>query len=52
MEIKVTYKKKDRIDENLDKKIEKVFAVLGFKRWASGYDLTTGVRDLAFNDEN
>ena len=52
MEIKVIYKAKGKIDVNLDEKIETVLAPLGFKRWASGYDLTTGVRDLAFDDES
>ena len=52
MELKVIYKKQDRIDENLDQKIERALEPLGFKRWASGYDLTTGERDLAFDDED
>ena len=52
MELKVIYKKKDKIDTALDQKIETALAPLGFKRWASGYDLTNGERDLAFDDEN
>ena len=52
MELKVVYKKQDRIDENLDQKIERALEPLGFKRWASGYDLTTGERDLAFDNED
>ena len=52
MELKVIYTKRDRIDEKLDQKIETALRLLGFKRWASGYDLTTGERDLAFDDEN
>ena len=52
MELKVIYKKRDRTDEKLDKKIERALRPLGFKRWASGYDLTTGERDLAFDDED
>ena len=52
MELKVIYTKRDRIDEQLDQKIETALSPLGFKRWASGCDLTTGGRDLAFDDEN
>lgn len=52
MERKVIYKKQDRIDENLDQKIERALEPLGFKRWASGYDLTTGERDIAFDNED
>jgi len=52
MQLKIIYKKKEKIDENLDQKIERALEPLGFKRWASGYDLTTGERDLAFDDEN
>jgi len=52
MKLKVIYKKDDKIDVDLDNNIEKALAGLGFKRWASGYDLTTGERDLAFDDEN
>ena len=52
MELKVSYKKKDKIDVRLDQKIEMALKPFGFKRWASGYDLTTGERDLAFDDEN
>ena len=51
MELKIIYKKSNRIDESLDQKLETALAPLGFKRWASGYDLTTGERDLSFDDE-
>lgn len=51
MELKVTYKTEEGIEADLDKKIEKALAGIGFKRWASGCDLTNGVRDLAFDDK-
>lgn len=51
MELKVTYKTEAGVDADLDKKIEKALAGIGFKRWASGYNLTNDVRDLAFDDK-
>lgn len=36
------------IDVDLDKRIEKIFESIGFKRWASGYDLLAFKRDIAF----
>ena len=45
--LKVIYKHPE-IDVGLDKRIEKFFESIGFHRWASGYDLLTFERDLAF----
>ena len=39
------------IDTELDEAIEKALAPLGYKRWASGYDLVDDERDLAFERE-
>ena len=36
------------VDSELDEQIEKFFKSIGFKRWASGYDLLSSERDLAF----
>ena len=40
------------LDEDLDNKLRKFLKTLGYKSWASGMDLTTGTRDLAFDKEN
>ena len=50
MNLKVTYKIKEKIDADLDQKIVNALKPVGFKMWASGYDLTNGVRDLSFDD--
>ena len=50
-EIRVYYKNKDRIVEAWDSVIEAALSGLGFERWASGYDYTTEVRDLAFKEK-
>uniref|UniRef100_A0A6H2A1S2 Uncharacterized protein n=1 Tax=viral metagenome TaxID=1070528 RepID=A0A6H2A1S2_9ZZZZ len=44
-EIRVYYKHDDRIVEAWDSAIE---TTLGFRRWASGFNYLTGIRDLAF----
>ena len=45
--LQVTYKSPE-IDVELDKKIENFFESIGFRRWASGYDLLSFERDIAF----
>ena len=45
------YYKSDRIDEKVDKAIEKALKPLGLRRWASGYNLVEGIRDLAFDSK-
>ena len=47
-ELKVFYQHPERIDERLDKILENTLATLGYKWWASGFNLIDGVRDLAF----
>jgi len=39
-------------DSELDDVLERALAGLGWERWASGFDLTTGKRDLAFERES
>lgn len=39
---------KGKLDPELDAAIEKLLEGWGYKRWASGYNLENGVRDLAF----
>ena len=46
-ELKIYYD--DLLNTALDKALEKVLKGFGYRRWASGVDLTTGVRDLAFD---
>ena len=50
-EVKVYYKHEDKIVEPWDSAIEDALFAFGLKRWASGYDFTTGVRDLAFRPQ-
>lgn len=50
-EIKVYYKHKDRIVEAWDLAIEDALFAFGLKRWASGFNMITKVRDLAFRPE-
>lgn len=57
-ELKVYYKMFDLEDSEhngivtvIDDAIMGALKNLGFKMWASGYDLTNGVRDLAFDKE-
>ena len=46
-EFRIYYKIKGRL-VNFEKELEKLFEKYGYKRWASGYDLNSGVRDLWF----
>lgn len=48
-DLKVYYKSEEGIDVEFDKKIEEFFKSLGYSRWASGCNIKTGVRDLAFD---
>ena len=48
-ELKVFYNLNRTIDQNVDHAIEQALKSQGFRRWASGIDHTTGVRDLAFD---
>lgn len=50
-DVKVYYKHKDKIVTSWDLAIEDVLFAFGMKRWASGFDLTNGVRDLAFRKQ-
>uniref|UniRef100_A0A6H1ZUB5 Uncharacterized protein n=1 Tax=viral metagenome TaxID=1070528 RepID=A0A6H1ZUB5_9ZZZZ len=50
-EIRVYYKRKEKIIEAWDLAIEDALVKIGMKRWASGFDLTTGIRDLAFKPQ-
>lgn len=45
--LKVIYKHPE-IDKELDEKITKFFESIDFRRWASGYDLLSFERDIAF----
>lgn len=47
--LKVYYDSDFEVNGELDKAIEKTVKEFGYKRWASGCDLTSGVRDLAFD---
>ena len=47
-EIKIFYRSKDGVNLELDKSLEGLLNTLGYRRWASGRDLTNGIRDLAF----
>ena len=49
MNLKVVYDS-EGINTELDKALEAALLPFGLKRWASGTDLTTGERDLAFDD--
>ena len=50
--LKVIYDKQESgINAELDNAIEEAFKAIGFTRWASGCDLITGKRDLAFNGD-
>lgn len=37
------------IDVGLDSAIEIAIKPFGYRRWASGYEMETGIRDLAFD---
>lgn len=51
-EIKVFHNLDFDESAKVDKHIEKTLKKLGYRRWASGIDMTTGVRDLAFDKGN
>lgn len=40
-----------KVDAELDTAIEKALKLLGFSRWASGFNLLNGKRDLAFESK-
>ncbi|MBA7571240.1 hypothetical protein ES695_13150 [Candidatus Atribacteria bacterium 1244-E10-H5-B2] len=46
-ECRVYYKVKDKFLP-FEKELEKLFKKYGFDRWASGFDLCDGTRDLCF----
>ena len=47
-ELKVYYKVGGGLNEKLDIAIEKFLKEFGYVRWASGFNMKKGVRDLAF----
>ena len=59
MKISVTYKLSDikvhsklvAASSNLDAEIRDALSKIGFKCWASGIEIDTGIRDLAFDTE-
>jgi len=40
------------LDEDLDTYLENALSQLGYSRWASGYEIESGVRDLAFDKKD
>ena len=48
-ELKIFYS--GGLNTGLDQAIEKCLKRFGYKRWASGMDLETGTRNLAFDKE-
>lgn len=48
IKLKVVYNVEKGIDPELDKYLEIMLAYIGFNRWASGTDMNTRDRDLAF----
>lgn len=48
-ELRIHYHVEGGIDAEVDKAIEEALKPLGWHRWASGTDLRTWVRDLAFD---
>lgn len=51
IELRVYYKDLQNINTALDKAIEKAVEPFGLKRWASGFDLKTGERNLVFDNK-
>ena len=49
--IKITYKSTD-INVEFENALRKFMKQHGFESWASGYDLTTGVRDIAYERQD
>ncbi len=47
-EIKIYYRCKEGVNIALDEALESHLNTLGYRRWASGCNLESGVRDLAF----
>ncbi len=47
-ECKVYYKSDEKF-LSFEKELIKLFKANGFERWASGYDMCSGVRDLCFD---
>ena len=47
--LRIVYKIENGIDSDLDDALQTTLEVAGWHRWASGCDLTTGERDLAFD---
>jgi len=47
-ECRIYYKGKERFLP-FEKELEKLFKDNGFERWASGYDMQDGIRDLCFD---
>ena len=47
-DVRVYYKHKERIVEDWDLAIENCLLAFGMARWASGFDYTTEICDLAF----
>ena len=46
-ECKIFYKAKEK-SLPFEKELKQLFKDNGFEMWASGYDLTNGIRDLCF----
>lgn len=51
MDIKVIYTIPKGIDIKFDKKLEEALAKIGFHWWASGFNMETRERDIAFSNE-
>jgi len=47
-ELRVFYKHGDKVFEELDKTLEDTLGYYGFEICGSGYNSTTGIRELAF----
>ena len=55
MKLEVKYWPGDRkrdVDEEIDKAVEDALKPLGFRRWAAGFAVEEGCRDLAFERPN
>ena len=37
------------LNEDLDNELERVLGAFGYERWASGLEIESGVRDIAFD---
>lgn len=46
--LRIEYKILERVDNDLDRRIENFAEGLGFRWWASGFDFETGYRDICF----